>query len=73
MKQGRGQLTERIKERSEELFGYEISTLELRLFPYLNHTMLNNQKVDLTLIEFYLRLVGQKGCLIDLLKLADQK
>lgn len=30
----RGMLTEEIKAKSSELFGYEISQLELRLMPY---------------------------------------
>ena len=42
----RGQLTERIKEKSRELFGYEINVRELRLMPYIQYTMVNNQKID---------------------------
>ena len=33
----RGMLTEEIKAKSSELFGYEISKLELRLMPYVQY------------------------------------
>jgi hypothetical protein len=51
MEQGRGQLTQRIKDKSKELFGYEISQVELRLLPYLQYTMVNDQKLDIRLIS----------------------
>lgn len=44
--QKRGMLTERIKEKSKELLGYEISQKELRLMPYIIHVMMNEQKLD---------------------------
>lgn len=44
--QNRGQLTGRIKKRSLELLGYEISQTELRLMPYIQYTMTNSQKID---------------------------
>ncbi len=44
--QKRGQLTDRIKERSKELLGYEINVKELRLMPYLLDIMMNNQRID---------------------------
>jgi len=45
MRQGRGQLTQRIKERSKELLGYEIDVDELRLFPYIQYVMVNDQRI----------------------------
>lgn len=45
-KQGRGQLTNRIKEKSKKLLGYEISQKELRLMPYILSVMTDNQKID---------------------------
>ena len=44
--QGRGELTERIREKSKELFGYEINVRELRLIPYIHYVMTNEQKID---------------------------
>lgn len=44
--QGRGQLTERVKEKSKELFGYEMSVRELRLLPFIQYTLTNSQKLD---------------------------
>lgn len=43
--QGRGQLTQRIKDKSKDLFGYEITTTQLRLLPYLLSIMQNAQKI----------------------------
>lgn len=45
-KQGRGQLTERIKQKSVELLGYEIEQRELRLMPYIQYEMVNNHRID---------------------------
>jgi len=42
----RGQLTDEIKKRSKELLGYEIDTTELRLMPYVLHTMMDDQRID---------------------------
>lgn len=44
--QGRGALTERIKEKSTELLGYEICKTELRLMPYVVSVMMNNQRIE---------------------------
>lgn len=44
--QGRGRLTERIKKKSKELLGYEIDQEELRLMPYIQSVMVNDQKID---------------------------
>lgn len=43
----RGQLTDLIKTRGRELLGYEIGVVELRLMPYIMHTMTNDQKIDI--------------------------
>lgn len=50
-KQGRGQLTERIKKKSLELMGYEINQKELRLMPYIQYVMMNEQKLDVAKIN----------------------
>lgn len=42
----RGQLTDRIKAKSLEILGYEISQNELRLMPYIIHVMMNNQRIE---------------------------
>ena len=47
MKQERGQLTDRIKEKSEKLLGYEITVKELRLMPYLQYVMANEQVIKM--------------------------
>lgn len=44
--QKRGQLTDRIKQKSKELLGYEIGVTELRLMPYIQYTMTNSQRID---------------------------
>ena len=44
--QRRGQLTERIKEKSVELLGYEMDTKELRLMPHIMYVMVNEQKIE---------------------------
>ncbi len=43
--QKRGQLTQRIKDKSKKLLGYEIDVTELRLMPYVLHTMMNDQRI----------------------------
>lgn len=42
----RGALTNSIKAKSKELLGYEISLRELRLMPYIQFVMMNEQKID---------------------------
>ena len=44
--QKRGQLTDRIREKSNELLGYKITQQELRLLPYLQYQMVNEQRID---------------------------
>jgi len=46
MEQKRGQLTNRIKKKSKELLDEEITQIELRLMPYIQHVMINNQKIN---------------------------
>lgn len=46
--QKRGKVTERIKEKSMELLGYEIGQTELRLMPYVLDVMMNSQKLDIS-------------------------
>ncbi len=46
-KQMRGSLTKRIKAKSKELLGYEISQKELRLMPYVQYVMVNDQKISI--------------------------
>jgi len=46
MKQGRGQLTRRVADKSKELLGYEITLSELRLMPYVHYLTMNEQKVS---------------------------
>ena len=45
--QKRGMLTQRIKETSVKLLGYEITQVELRLMPYLQYTLVNDQRLKL--------------------------
>lgn len=42
----RGQITETIKAKSKELLGYEIDQKELRLMPYIQYVMMNEQRLD---------------------------
>ena len=42
----RGELTKNVIVKSKELLGYEIDTVELRLMPYIQYTMMNNQRID---------------------------
>ena len=42
----RGMLSEEIKQKSQELLGYEITQEELRLMPYVLYCVLNDQDVS---------------------------
>lgn len=44
--QKRGQLTKRVQEYAKEVFNREISQTELRLMPYVQYTMVNDQRLD---------------------------
>ena len=46
MEQGRGQLTDRVKAKAKELLGRDIDVTELRLMPYLQYQMMNEQRID---------------------------
>ena len=43
--QKRGQVTDRIRAKSKELLGYELGTTELRLMPYVQYVMANDQRI----------------------------
>jgi hypothetical protein len=45
-KNGRGRLTERVQDRAKELMQREITTTELRLMPYIQYVMVNEQRLD---------------------------
>lgn len=49
----RGGIDDKVKAKSVELLGYEIELDELRLMPYLQYTMMNNQRFDLRKIADY--------------------
>lgn len=42
----RGVLTNEIKSMAKNFLGREINTTELRLYPYLDYVMKNNQRID---------------------------
>lgn len=42
----RGQITEQIKAKALELLGKEITQLELRLMPYAQYCLINDQNID---------------------------
>ena len=46
MTQLRGQLTKRVAAKAKELLGRDINTTELRLMPYLQYQMMNEQCID---------------------------
>lgn len=43
---GRGQLTEQVAEKARDLLGRDITVAELRLMPYVQYTMMNDQRLD---------------------------
>ena len=42
----RGQLTEQIQSLAKGFLGREITTVELRLYPYLDYVMKNGQRIE---------------------------
>lgn len=42
----RGQLTDKIQEIAKKFLGREITTAELRLIPYTQYVMVNEQKIE---------------------------
>lgn len=49
--QGRGQLTQRVQEAAKRLLGREITVRELRLMPYVQYLMVNEQKLNIEQIN----------------------
>lgn len=47
----RGQLTEQIKQKSQDLLGYEITQKELRLIPYVLYCAMNAANIDRTRVN----------------------
>jgi len=45
--QARGMLTQRVQDKALELMGREISTVELRLMPYVQYVAMNDQYIDM--------------------------
>jgi len=44
---GRGVLTKRVNEIAKKMIGREISQIELRLIPYIQYVMVNEQKIKI--------------------------
>ena len=61
----RGELTEPVRAKMEKFLGRETSTDELRLLPYLQYQMMNEQRIDPAKINSddraILRLLKQGG------------
>lgn len=49
--QKRGNVTARIKTKSKELLGYELDKIELRLMAYVMYVMVNDQKLDQSVVN----------------------
>ncbi|EPX9606367.1 hypothetical protein [Pseudomonas aeruginosa] len=47
----RGQLTTKVKKEAQRLLGKEITVRELRLMPYVQSVMINDQRIDLRKIN----------------------
>ena len=43
---GRGSLTEKAQEIAKKFLGREITVVELRMYPYIQYVMMNDQKID---------------------------
>ncbi len=48
---GRGALTQKIKDYSKKVLGYEIDTVELRLMAYVQYVMVNEQRIDISKVN----------------------
>lgn len=59
MRQGRGQLTARIKKKSKEILGYAVDQCELRFMVYIQYVMTNEQRTKRELIN------PEEGVLLD--------
>ena len=49
--QKRGMLTERVQKSAKKLLHREIDKIELRLIPYVNHVLLNEQYIDVNKVN----------------------
>lgn len=56
----RGQLTDRAQKIAKEKLGREISTRELRLYPYIQYVMMNSQKLEISKISSEERMILKK-------------
>ena len=43
---GRGALTHEVNDKAKELMGRELTLCELRIMPYVQYVMMNEQKID---------------------------
>ena len=43
----RGTLSESVKKKSKELFGYEMDQTELRFLPHFQYVMMNDQRINI--------------------------
>ena len=50
-KKGRGVLTEKVNEIAKKMIGRKITKTELRLIPYIQYVMVNEQKLDINKIN----------------------
>ncbi len=50
-KKGRGVLTDKVNNIAKTMIGREISRTELRLIPYIQYVMVNEQKLDIAKIK----------------------
>lgn len=46
MSQKRGMLSDRIQAKAKELLGREITVIELRMMPYVQFVMVNDQRIE---------------------------
>lgn len=56
----RGAISTSLKAKSKELLGYEIERDELRLMPYVQYVMMNEQKLDIAKIAPHEREILRK-------------
>ena len=45
-RQGRGELTERIEQKSHEVLGHAVCQTELRFMAYVHYTLMNSRRID---------------------------
>ncbi len=56
----RGVFTERVREIAKKMIGREISKKELRLIPYIQYVMVNDQKIKIEHIDSEERIILRK-------------